>query len=65
MYTLTNLPAWSDLSNHYQHVSGLHMRDLFDDDPQRFEKFSLRLAVPFRLQGRWHPPGRDAEASQP
>jgi glucose-6-phosphate isomerase len=40
---VTRLPAWKDLEQHYQTVSSLHVRDLFGDDPERFEKFSLRL----------------------
>ena len=40
------LPAssapWKALMAHYQTVQGLHMRELFEDDPRRFERFSLR-----------------------
>ena len=43
MPPVTQLPAWKDLEEHYQEISGLHMRDLFTRDPGRFEKFSLRL----------------------
>ena len=43
MPPMTQLPAWKDLEEHYQEISGLHMRDLFTSDPERFEKFSLRL----------------------
>lgn len=32
---------WQALSEHYQKISPLHMRDLFHSDPQRFEKFSI------------------------
>jgi glucose-6-phosphate isomerase len=38
----TRTKAWKQLTAHYQQVSDLHMRDLFADDPQRFERFSLR-----------------------
>ncbi|MGB0845258.1 MAG: glucose-6-phosphate isomerase [Thiolinea sp.] len=31
------------LSAHYQDVKALHIRDLFDEDPGRFERFSLSL----------------------
>ncbi|BCL74644.1 glucose-6-phosphate isomerase 1 [Jeongeupia sp. HS-3] len=41
MSKLTQSPAWQALAAHYQDVSSLHMRDLFDADPQRFEKLSL------------------------
>lgn len=35
------LPAWSALLAHTQDISKLHLRHLFDTDPQRFEAFSL------------------------
>jgi glucose-6-phosphate isomerase len=38
------LPAWQALKKHQQEMAEVHMRDLFADDPQRFERFSLRLA---------------------
>ena len=37
----TQLPAWRALEKHRQEMSGVHMRDLFAADPQRFERFSL------------------------
>ncbi len=43
MTTPTQLPAWKALDAHYREVANLHMRDLFKDDPKRFEKFSLRF----------------------
>ncbi len=39
----TQLPAWKALEEHYRQVAPLQMRDLFRQDPQRFDKFSLRL----------------------
>ncbi|SMC29033.1 glucose-6-phosphate isomerase [Andreprevotia lacus DSM 23236] len=41
MSSLTQSPAWLALAEHFKEVSGLHMRDLFEQDPQRYEKFSL------------------------
>jgi glucose-6-phosphate isomerase len=41
--TLTQLPAWQALSRHHAAVSGLHMREMFAQDPRRFDRFSLRL----------------------
>jgi glucose-6-phosphate isomerase len=38
-----NLPAWKALQKHQQEMADVHMRDLFARDPQRFEKFSLRV----------------------
>jgi glucose-6-phosphate isomerase len=37
------LPAWQALHKHQQEMAEVHMRDLFPRDPQRFDKFSLRL----------------------
>ena len=41
MPTLDQSPAWKSLTRHQQEIAGLHMRDLFTADPQRFERFSL------------------------
>lgn len=38
---LTQRPAWKALQDHSQKVKPLHMRNLFADDPQRAERFSL------------------------
>ena len=35
--------AWSDLQTHREEMQGVEMRHLFDEDPARFETFSLRL----------------------
>ncbi|MCH2172849.1 glucose-6-phosphate isomerase [Myxococcota bacterium] len=35
--------AWRSLNAHRDEVAELHMRDLFRDDPERFERFSLRF----------------------
>ncbi len=43
MSALTQLPAWRALSAHYQKISATHMRDMFQEDPERFNKFSLRF----------------------
>lgn len=40
---LTRTKAWQDLQEHWQDVSPRHMRDLFAEDPGRFERFSLRV----------------------
>src|SRR5947209_3184874 len=39
----TQLPAWKALETHYKEIAPLQMRDLFRQDPKRFEKFSLRF----------------------
>ena len=43
MSTLTQTPAWQALAAHYDEVAPQHMRDLFQADPDRFEKFSVRF----------------------
>lgn len=41
MQHLTCLHSWRELERHQRGVSLLHMRDLFDADPARFDKFSI------------------------
>jgi glucose-6-phosphate isomerase len=43
MSSLDESPAWQALIQHRRKIGELHMRDLFAQDPQRFERFSLRL----------------------
>jgi len=43
MATPTTSPAWQALTAHYETLSPVHMRDLFKENPQRFERFSLRF----------------------
>ncbi|MEX1277060.1 MAG: glucose-6-phosphate isomerase [Bacteroidota bacterium] len=40
--TLTQSLPWKSLQQHQQQVAGLHMRDLFAGEPNRFSNFSLR-----------------------
>ncbi len=39
----TDTAAWAALQQHADELAGVHMRALFLEDPQRFERFSLRL----------------------
>ncbi len=39
----TNSPAWQALSEHFQEIFPLQMRDMFADDPKRFDKLSLKF----------------------
>jgi glucose-6-phosphate isomerase len=39
----TELASWKKLSAHYTKLSPVQMRDLFQNDPQRFNKFSLQF----------------------
>ena len=41
MATLTQYPIWEKLCQHQQTMASTHMRDLFANDAQRFNKFSL------------------------
>ncbi len=43
MLKLTSSQAWQALKAHQAAIEPLHMRQLFQDDPARFGKFSLRL----------------------
>jgi glucose-6-phosphate isomerase len=40
---LTQTEAWSMLKKHYQEIKHVHMRDLFETDQGRFERFSLYI----------------------
>jgi glucose-6-phosphate isomerase len=35
--------AWKRLEKHFEFMKSVHMRDLFDQDPDRFSKFSIRF----------------------
>jgi glucose-6-phosphate isomerase len=39
----TTTKSWQKLHRHYEKTKNLHMRDLFAEDPQRFNKFSVRF----------------------
>ena len=40
---LTQRLAWKVLQGHYETVRALHMRNLFTEDPQRAERFSMEV----------------------
>ncbi|MBM81455.1 MAG: glucose-6-phosphate isomerase [Planctomycetaceae bacterium] len=42
MTQINETAAWKALEDHYAEIAAVHMRELFADDPDRFEKFSLR-----------------------
>jgi glucose-6-phosphate isomerase len=44
MSALTSSSAWNDLVAHHAALAAVHMRRLFDEDPDRFAKFSLTFA---------------------
>jgi glucose-6-phosphate isomerase len=43
MSTLTQSKAYQALQDHHAQISGRHMRDLFRDDPKRFDKFHAQF----------------------
>ena len=43
MSKLTQSATWQRLNKHQQEIAPIHMRDLFRDDPKRFDKFSLQF----------------------
>ena len=43
MSKLTQSAAWTALSAHYTMIKPLHMRQMFQDDSERFEKFTIHF----------------------
>ncbi len=43
MTTPTSTQAWNSLTDHQLAMEEVHLRNMFRDDPRRFERFSLRL----------------------
>lgn len=39
----TGTKSWSRLQRHFEEVKDLHMKDLFQEDPERFQRFSIRF----------------------
>jgi len=39
----TTLPAWQQLEQEFDRIKDTHMRDLFAEDPERFERYSLKI----------------------
>ena len=39
----TQTKSWQNLSDHYDKINSIRMKDLFNRDPERFKKFSLRF----------------------
>lgn len=39
----TELPAWRQLEAHFLHLQAVHMRDLFAEDPGRFDRFHAQF----------------------
>ena len=43
MTKLTNLPSWNNLEKHYAVIKDSKIRDMFNADANRFEKFNLKF----------------------
>ena len=43
MTSITHSKSWIQLKKHHDEFSNSHMRDLFNDDPDRFNKFNLQF----------------------
>jgi len=43
MSKLTSSPAWQALKAHHTTIEPVHMRQMFQDDPARFDRFSLQF----------------------
>lgn len=43
MSELSQSAAWQALLKHYDEIKQVHMRDMFEQDQQRFEKYSIQL----------------------
>jgi len=43
MSDITHTTIWQELQNHFEQTRDMHMRDMFADDPERFNRFSLQL----------------------
>src|SRR6185312_5307327 len=39
--SMVKRPSWKALQSHYKKVSKLHLRDLFEDDPERGQQMTL------------------------
>ena len=40
---LINTPAWLALLDHYKRINKVHMVELFEQDPERFKRYSLKF----------------------
>lgn len=47
MSQLTQSNTWKNLEDHFSKIKHIHMKDMFKDDPDRFDKFSLQAGPVF------------------
>ncbi|MGM0424565.1 MAG: glucose-6-phosphate isomerase [Thermodesulfobacteriota bacterium] len=43
----TQTRSWQELRNHFQEIRELHLREMFEKDPERFSRFSLQAGPVF------------------
>ena len=43
MSDLTRMKSWLALAKHYDEIKDVHMREMFEADAERFEKYSLQI----------------------
>ncbi len=43
MTSITQSTSWKNLENHYKKIQKIHMKDLFENDPDRFNKFHINF----------------------
>ncbi|MFO8032876.1 MAG: glucose-6-phosphate isomerase, partial [Desulfohalobiaceae bacterium] len=43
----TQTRSWQKLSEHLQTIQGLHLREMFEKDPERFSRFSMQVGPVF------------------
>jgi len=42
MSTINKSPSWKALNNHFEKIKSVHMRDLFNNDGERFNKYHIQ-----------------------
>ena len=43
MTSITQSTSWKNLENHHKKIQKIHMKDLFENDPNRFDKFHINF----------------------
>lgn len=41
----TETNSWTRLTAQFMNMQAMHLRELFHDDPQRFQKFTISLKI--------------------
>ena len=43
----TETESWKQLQQHFEEMKNVHMKDMFTEDPARFQKYSLQYRKSF------------------